>query len=57
MINYYKIQLGFGEGGSRGSYDRNIKKQNLFEAAVGFFLKPTLVCLISIWLQVGRRDF
>lgn len=59
MINYYRIQLGFGEGGSRGSYNRNIKKQNLFEAAIGVFfnVKPALVCLISIWLQVGRSDF
>lgn len=39
LINYYRVWLGWllGEGGSGGSYDRNIKKINLFEVAIRFF--------------------
>lgn len=53
MINYYRIQLGFGEGGSQGSYDRNIKKQNLFDAAIGFFKCKTDFGLFDFYLVTG----
>lgn len=57
MINYYRIQLGFGEGGSQGSYDRNIKKQNLFDAAIGFFKCKTDFGLFDFYLVTGGEKW
>lgn len=52
MINYYKIQLGFGEGGSWGSYDRNIKKAKLIWGCYCIFLK-TNFSLFDFYLATG----